>query len=170
MKKISAFILLACLSGCSVRQLIVRQTAGLFDQGIAAIFEESDVAAVKESFRWLNVAKRQSAADAAFDTWYAQEDELNNVNVSYTDATDKLKVVLFQKYMALNGTLPLETWTDYRRNGAYPAVPLSINTSRTSPIIPVRFLYPQREYDLNEANVVANGTISQFTSKIWWMN
>ncbi|MBK8044695.1 MAG: SusD/RagB family nutrient-binding outer membrane lipoprotein [Haliscomenobacter sp.] len=127
-------------------------------------------AAVKESFRWLNVDKSQSAADAAFEKWYAQEDELNNVNVSYTDATDKLKVVLFQKYMALNGTLPLETWTDYRRNGAYPAVPLSINTSRTSPIIPVRFLYPQREYDLNEANVVANGTISQFTSKIWWMN
>lgn len=127
-------------------------------------------AAVQESFRWLNVDKSRAAADAAFTAWYAGQDDANNVNVSYSDASDKLKLVLYQKYVAMNGSNHLEAWTDYRRNGAYPAIPLSINPGRTSLVLPIRLQYPQREYDLNEAAVVANGTISQFTSKIWWMN
>lgn len=126
--------------------------------------------AVQESFRWLNVDKSQAAADAAFTSWYTQQDENNNASVSYADATDKLKLVLFQKYIAMNGTNHLEAWTDYRRNGAYPTLPLSINPGRTSLVLPIRLLYPQREYDLNTEAVTANGTINQFTSKIWWMN
>lgn len=127
-------------------------------------------AAVKESFRWLNVDLSKAAADASFDKWYLTQDENGNKNVSYVKADDKLKVVLYQKYLAMNGSNALETWTDYRRNNAFPALPLSINPGRTSPILPVRLLYPQREYDLNTAAVVAVGTISQFNSKVWWMN
>jgi hypothetical protein len=127
-------------------------------------------AAVKESFRWLNVDLSRAAADASFDKWYQTQDENGNKNVSYVKADDKLKVVLYQKYLAMNGSNALETWTDYRRNGAFPVLPLSINPGRTSPILPVRLLYPQREYDLNTAAVVAVGTISQFNSKVWWMN
>jgi hypothetical protein len=126
--------------------------------------------AVRESFRWLNVDKSRSAADAAFTAWYTAQDENNNGNVSYADATDKLKLVLFQKYIAMNGSNHLEAWTDYRRNGAFPALPLSINPGRTSSVLPVRLLYPQREYDLNTESVQAVGTVNQFTSKIWWMN
>jgi hypothetical protein len=126
--------------------------------------------AVRESFRWLNVDKSQSAADAAFNAWYTAQDENNNGNVSYADAADKLKLVLFQKYIAMNGSNHLEAWTDYRRNGAFPTLPLSINPGRTSSVLPVRLLYPQREYDLNTQAVQAVGTINQFTSKIWWMN
>jgi len=126
--------------------------------------------AVRESFRWLNFDKSSAAADAAFTAWYKAQDENNNANVSYPDASDKLKLVLFQKYIALNGSNHLESWTDYRRNGAFPAIPLSINPGRTSQLLPVRLLYPQREYDLNTQAVTASGTINQFTSKIWWMN
>ena len=126
--------------------------------------------AIRESFRWLNVDKSRTAADASFNAWYTAQDENNNGNVSYADAADKLKVVLYQKYLAMNGTNHLEAWTDYRRNGAFPAIPLSVNPGRTSSVLPIRLLYPQREYDLNEENVTAVGTISQFTSKVWWMN
>jgi len=126
--------------------------------------------AIQESFRWLNVGGSKSAADASFTSWYTQQDENNNANVSYGDASDKLKAVLYQKYIAMNGMNHLEAWTDYRRNGGYPSIPLSINPGRTSSVLPVRLLYPQREYDLNTEAVTANGTINQFTSKIWWMN
>ncbi|MEP7322005.1 MAG: SusD/RagB family nutrient-binding outer membrane lipoprotein [Saprospiraceae bacterium] len=126
--------------------------------------------AVQESFRWLNIEGSKTAADAAFTKWYTTQDENNNKAVSYQDADNKLQLVLGQKYLAMNGTNHLEAWTDYRRNNAYPAIPLSINPGRTSTNIPVRLLYPQREYDLNTASVQAQGAVNQFTSKIWWMN
>lgn len=126
-------------------------------------------AAVRESFRWLNVDKSKAAADASFDKWYQAQDENNNGSVSYAKASDKLKVILLQKYIAMNGSNHLETWTDVRRNG-YPSIPLSVNPGRSSATLPVRLLYPQSEYNLNTASVQAAGTISQFTSKVWWMN
>ena len=126
-------------------------------------------AAVQESFRWLNVDKSKAAADASFTAWYTTQDDNSNGNVSYAKASDKLKVVLLQKYIAMNGTNHLETWTDYRRNG-YPVIALSVNPGRSSSVLPVRLLYPQSEYNLNTSSVQAAGTISQFTSKVWWMN
>ncbi|MBK9491418.1 MAG: SusD/RagB family nutrient-binding outer membrane lipoprotein, partial [Haliscomenobacter sp.] len=126
-------------------------------------------AAVQESFRWLNVDKSKAAADASFTAWYTTQDDNSNGNVSYAKATDKLKVVLLQKYIAMNGSNHLEAWTDYRRNG-YPVIPLSVNPGRSSSVLPVRLLYPQSEYNLNTSSVQAAGTISQFTSKVWWMN
>ena len=137
---------------------------------LAGSKEDAYKNAIKESFRWLNIDGSSSAADASFTKWYATQDENNNKKVSYAKADDKLKIVLYQKYMALNGSNHLESWTDYRRNGAYPVLPLSVNPGRTSSTLPVRILYPQREYDLNTASVQAQGSISQFTSKIWWMN
>lgn len=126
-------------------------------------------AAVRESFRWLNVDKSKAAADTSFDKWYQAQDENGNGNVSYAKATDKLKVILLQKYIAMNGSNHLEAWSDYRRNG-YPTIPLSVNPGRSSSVLPVRLLYPQSEYNLNTSSVQAAGTISQFTSKVWWMN
>ena len=128
-------------------------------------------AAVKESFRWLNAGGSQTAADISFNTWYSDAVTNGNVNVSYAAAPDKLKLMAFQKYMALNGTTHLETWTDYRRNGNYPVIPLSVNPGRTSPTIPYRLLYPQVEINLNNANVpqIGRNANDQFSNKIWWM-
>ena len=82
-------------------------------------------------------------------------------------ATDKIKLIITQKWATLNTINFLEPWTEYRRTG-FPTVPLSTSASR-GPNIPLRYKYPQTEYDLNGANVNAQGTINQFTSKIWWM-
>ena len=127
--------------------------------------------AIRESFIWLNVDSNAVGAIARFNAWY-DDAEANNVkSVSYDAATDKLKLLQYQKHLAMNGSNHLEAWVDYRRNGNFPSFPLSANPGRTSPTIPYRLLYPQREVDLNTANVPVEGRRSgdQFTQKIWWM-
>lgn len=128
-------------------------------------------AAVKESFRWLNVGGSQASADASFNTWYADRVANLITNISYAAAPDKLKLIAYQKYLAMNGLSFLEIWTDYRRNGNYPVIPLSVNPGRTSSTIPYRLLYTQNEINLNTANVPTLGRSSgdQFAGKIWWM-
>ncbi len=151
--------------------------------------------AVKESFLWLNTGGSQAAATTAFNTWYADQDAANNADVSWDDAATpvaKMRTLVFQKYLALNQIANLETWNDFRRftggapqvdpdpavyaagktgAGTYPYLDLSQNPGRTSQIIPVRLLYPQRELNLNEVNVPQLGRKSgdQFAGKIWWM-
>jgi len=138
---------------------------------LAGNAENSYVNAVRESFRWLNVGGSGASALATFQTWYNEADSNNVVSISYPDAPNKLKLLQYQKHLAMNGTNHLEAWTDYRRNGNYPSIPLSANPGRTSTTIPYRLLYPQRELDLNTANVPSVGRNSgdQFTGKIWWM-
>jgi len=104
-----------------------------------------------------------------FTKWYAAESDSGNANVSWDHATDKYKLLMFQKYLALNGIDAKEAWTDYRRNGAYPDIPLSVNPNRTSPVLPIRLPYDETEYKYNPDNVNAQGDINIFTSKIWWM-
>jgi len=127
--------------------------------------------AVKESFLWLNVGGSAAAATTAFNNWY-DDAEANLVkSVSYDAAPDKLRLLQYQKHLAMNGSNHLEAWVDYRRNGNFPNFPLSANPGRTSSTIPYRLLYPQREVDVNTASVPNLGIKSgdQFTGKIWWM-
>lgn len=101
-----------------------------------------------------------------------------------------IATILSQKWFALNGINALEVWTDYRRvpfssvstlpgastthftygtAGGYTAGPtISVAPQNTSTVIPVRYMYPQTEYNYNAANVGAEGAISQFTSRIFW--
>jgi len=126
--------------------------------------------AVKESFRWLNVGGNSTApalSDAAFDTWYSAQSA--NARVNWSAAPDKYKLIMFQKYMALNGIAPFESYCDYRRNGAYPAIPLSYDPARVSDKMPIRSLYPLSEYTMNKENVDKQGTIDVFNTQIWWM-
>lgn len=97
--------------------------------------------------------------------------------------------VLSQKWFALNAISTLEVWTDYRRvpyNEVDPTSPvndvfvygeavgydpgpaISVSPQNTSTKIPVRYLYPQSEYNYNAANVGGQGTIDPFTSRIFW--
>lgn len=129
------------------------------------------VNAVRESFRWLNAGGSATAANNAFNLWYTDAVTNGNQNVSFAAAPDKLRLIAFQKYLALNGIAHLESWTDYRRNGGYPNIPLSVNPGRTSSTLPYRLLYPQAEINLNTDNVPQVGRKSgdQFSNKIWWM-
>lgn len=91
--------------------------------------------------------------------------------VSYTDATDKLELILTQKWAALNGVAPVEIWTDFRRTGIPTNLNFSVDPAKSGPgTPPVRLLYPQNEISVNNANVVAEGEIDAFTSKIFWQN
>jgi len=48
------------------------------------------------------------------------------------------------------------------------AIPRSQDEATLGTVLPTRIFYPQVEYDTNLANVNAEGTIDQFTSKIFW--
>ncbi|WP_443945005.1 SusD/RagB family nutrient-binding outer membrane lipoprotein [Pedobacter sp. AW1-32] len=82
--------------------------------------------------------------------------------------SNKLALIIKQKWAAMNGTNAIEPWTDYRRLELPADMPISIASTVTTRKIPVRMLYPQREYNTNTANVSAEGTINQFTSRIFW--
>ncbi|MFD2570718.1 SusD/RagB family nutrient-binding outer membrane lipoprotein [Spirosoma soli] len=114
--------------------------------------------AITESF--LNTGL--TAAQAA--TYYAQP--VNNV--SYDASANKLEAIITQKWASLNGFTPFEAWADYRRLG-YPNVPISQDPSTTVRQIPVRLLYPTSEFNYNATNANAQGTVSQFTTKIFWV-
>jgi len=125
--------------------------------GDAKIMYES---AVKESFSWLDVPDASTVAGTYLSA------ELKTFAV-WDANTDKLKLILTQKYIAMFGIDGLETWTDYRRTGI-PNVPLSIYKSRGSNIIPKRLIYPLEEYQYNSTNVLAEGTIDAQTATIFW--
>lgn len=92
-------------------------------------------------------------------------------SVSYPDASNKLQLILTQKWAALNGVAPVELWTDYRRTGYPNFLHFSVDPAKEGPgTPPVRLLYPQNEITVNNDNVVAVGTIDAFTSKIFWQN
>jgi len=85
---------------------------------------------------------------------------------NWASNANKIQLIITQKWASMNTINFFEPYADYRRTG-YPNVPLSSSATR-GPRIPYRLKYPQTEYDLNGANVTAQGTIDQFTNKIWW--
>jgi hypothetical protein len=114
--------------------------------------------AITESFVNLGL----TTANAS--TYYSQA--LNNVG--WDASSNKIQAIVTQKWASLNGWSPFEAWSDYRRLGV-PAVPISQDPSTSVKQIPVRLFYPQSEYNYNSAVVKAQGNISQFTSKIFWV-
>jgi len=83
-------------------------------------------------------------------------------------APDKLTLIMTQKWAAMNGINDMETWADYRRLNIPADIPISNNPAASIRKVPVRLLYPQSEYNYNPDNVLAQGTISQFTTRIFW--
>jgi hypothetical protein len=101
-------------------------------------------------------------AAAAAATYLAQADP----DVNWDLATDKIKIIITQKWFALNSINVLSVYNDYRRTG-YPNVPLSTDASSKGKI-PRRLIYPQRESLVNSTNVAAQGTIDPLNSKVFW--
>ena len=118
--------------------------------------------AVRESFIWLGVPSAVSAAN----TYMANNPDANWSNT--TNLQSKLEMLITEKYIAMAGINPLEAWSDYRRLGIPSNIPLSANPARTSTLIPIRLLYPTREFAVNATNVQAQGSINQFTTRIFW--
>jgi hypothetical protein len=122
-----------------------------------ALYEQ----AITESYNYLLVTDAANAAS----TYYSQP--INNVG--WAASSNPIQAIIVQKWAALNGTNLLEVWTDYRRLHYPSDIPLSNSPNVVSQTPPVRLLYPTIEYQTNQANVKAAGTINQFTSKIFWM-
>lgn len=120
--------------------------------------------AVTESFTWLGVPN--AATEAA--SYMSNEASANWINAG-TTALSKAKFIAFQKYIANTCIDALESYSDQRRlhfltDNSY----ISVNPSRVSNMLPLRLLYPQSEYTTNGENVLKEGTIDPFSSKLFW--
>lgn len=115
--------------------------------------------AIRESFIWLGVTNAAATAN----------DYINSGEpvVDWDGASDKIKLIVMQKYLALVGINNFEAYVDYRRVGV-PNVPLSLSPSRGTYVIPLRLKYPQDEYNYNNTNVAAQGDPDPQTSGIFW--
>lgn len=67
-----------------------------------------------------------------------------------------LEMILTQKYMGSFFQHPYESYYDYRRTG-FPVLPINpaTNQNKVKDKLPVRWMYPQGEYDYNTENVNA---------------
>jgi hypothetical protein len=150
------------LKGADMAQPLLTDFESLFLQAEAAQrnYISTDArslyeAAVQQSFSYLG------AGTAAA---YLAANSVSN----WTLAPDKLTLVMTQKWAAMNGINDMESWADYRRLNIPADVPISNNPAASIRKVPVRLLYPQSEYNYNPDNVLAQGTISQFSTRIFW--
>lgn len=114
--------------------------------------------AVKESFNWLKVTNANTVSTAF----------LSSPTANWATASNKIELIINQKYLALPGINNFEAWVDYRRLGFPKDVPLSKNSSIGTRKIPLRLMYPQSEYSYNNANVKAQGDIDPQKNGIFW--
>jgi hypothetical protein len=95
-------------------------------------------------------------------TYYANP----NVDLATGNALQKIQ---FQQYLAYfpDG---IQAWANWRRTGV-PALVPTVNATNTSKQIPRRFVYGNREYSLNTANVTAAAALYNNDSpdgRVWW--
>lgn len=114
--------------------------------------------AVRESFIWLGVPNATTVANDYLASGFSVVDWASN--------TDKLKLIITQKYLGLVGIANYEAWADYRRTN-FPNVPKSLAPS-VAANIPLRYRYPQSEYNYNPANVGAENDPNPITSPVFW--
>ena len=129
------------------------------------ILTSGDAKALYESAVTQSIIYEGGTADAAA-TYLAQTIPL----VNFDGTPDKVKAIITQKWLALNGVSPMPIWTDYRRTGFPDFIHWTADANRKNDTPPVRLLYPQTEISTNNDNVLAQGDINPFTSKIFWQN
>jgi len=126
---------------------------------------------VTQSFIAMGLASTDAAtylSTQAVANWDDPANTGTGISAEGTSYDDKLILIIKQKWAAANGFNDIESWCDYRRLGLPADIPISDNPAATTRKIPVRMPYPQNEYSYNPDNVSAEGTISQFTSRVFW--
>ena len=119
--------------------------------------------AVRESFIFLGVTNPVTTAN----NYLAEALPIVSWSLAATPAA-KITLIGTQKYLALPGINNFEAWVDYRRIGVPTNLPLSMAPNRAGRVIPLRYQYPQNEFNYNNANVNAEGTINPQSSTIFW--
>ena len=110
---------------------------------------------------------------AAAATYLAQV----KADVNWTaSGANPLKAIFTQKWVAMNGINPVTIWDDVRRNWNYTTgttypdfLHWSADAAKLNPTPCIRLLYPQTEISTNNDNVLLQGNINLFTSRIFWM-
>ncbi len=157
------------LKSASMPAVIMTASEGLFLQAEAAqrglipgTFMTLFNTAVAESFRFLGIDNSVSVAASFIST--STDDRVNPAV-----ASDPIKTIIYQKWVANAEIDPLESWCDYRKTGYPDRTNPSINPSVSSNTVPKRFLYPQSEIDVNNTNYSSQHQIaSDIYTKIFW--
>lgn len=127
---------------------------GLMTGNVQALYESG----MNEAFKLADL----TAADA--QSFYSAS---VNPLVNFSTATNKLQTIITQKWVAMSSHNGFEAWCEFRRTGFPAGVPLSV--AAQTPKHPARLLYPLSEAAANTDNVKAQGNISQFDNKLFWM-
>lgn len=152
---------------------------GLVQGSMTGLFESG----IKSSFIYLNKGiddKPDPEADADLFLANYKAENANSflVNIaSASGAAQQLEAIITQKYIAANMMFGHESWNEYRRTG-YPrtdGVPSATNkvtnfvslvSQATTPDrLPTRILYPNTEFNYNQANVPE---VDKYKDKIFW--
>ncbi|MBE8713128.1 SusD/RagB family nutrient-binding outer membrane lipoprotein [Sphingobacterium hungaricum] len=152
---------------------------GLIAGSVNTLFESG----IKASYIYLNINENDDIVTSANPDTYLAGYKTTNVNSRLvnidlaTTTEQRLEAIITQKYIAANMLFGHESWNEYRRTG-YPVnvgVPsvanravnfVSITSEATAADkLPTRILYPNTEFNYNQANVP---TIDKYTSKIFW--
>lgn len=148
------------LAEAAERGFITGDAASYYNQGVRSSIEYY-ASRIPTEFGF------PTTADAtAPDSYYAQP------AVAYSGSReDKLKKIHLQKWIAnyMNG---FEAWAEWRRTG-YPEIIAGPNSVEgQGGRVPVRFIYPLKEENLNPANyqeaVNRVGSDYGFFSPVWW--
>lgn len=150
------------------RGLLAGSAQSLYEEGVRRSFNIC-ANTYAPSIATATVSQANSAANSYLTSGLSQAD--------WSASPDKLKAIWVQKWVALCNVDGSEVWAEYRRtnsptnpNGNLPA-PASSYTAQsvaTTQSQPVRFYYPQRESQVNSANVPLNGSTYVFTTRIFW--
>jgi Starch-binding associating with outer membrane len=126
---------------------------------IAGSAENAFYDAIRESFSYLGVTNALTEANAYIAS--------ANQYVNWAGSANKIQLIVTQKYFSSVGLTPFEAWTDFRRTGFPNNIPPTM-AANAGPNIPVRWQYPQAEYNVNPANVAAEGTVNVFSGRVFW--
>lgn len=113
--------------------------------------------AIESSFEFLGVDDPIVAAQA----YYSQP----LTNLDWASSPDKIRAIITQKWIALNGTSSLESWIELTRTGFPSGLPIP---AESDGVRPVRLLYPTSERTNNANNVPAQVAADAFTQNPFW--
>lgn len=136
------------LAEAALRGWITGDASGYYRQGIKANME----------FISANTPDEAAYHHGRLITGAVIESTISNPQIQLTgDFDEDLYKIMQQKYLAGFMQTPYLTYYDYRRTG-YPEFPINPETNRNSfapDKMPMRWMYPKREFDYNKENVDA---------------
>jgi hypothetical protein len=145
--------------------------------GVAADASTYYYAAVKASYTYLGLTSNKwslysgvaaTTSPNDYNTWLIKN--AGDPTMDYTAATNKIQLIVTQKWVALSGNTAVEIWTDFRRTGFPNFIHWSTDAAKKNPTPPIRLLYTQNEISRNGDNVpqIGRNTADLFAAKIFW--